>query len=314
MRGLILSAVALGLGLGACGGGVDGDLVEDDEAMLSEACKKLSSGPLSPIALGQRFQGSEDFAFDGDESMVARKGNDVVRVNAAGSVTGKVATLSGPTLGLRYHPNGNLLAAMVSANKIVSVAPNGQVRDVATGLNGPNGIFVEMDGTVWFTEGGGNAVVRMTSDGKRKAFAAGADKAQGANGVVVDSKNKRLFYTEFDKGKIHRVDLKANNAAPVHVATIAGAGLDGLTLDECGNLYVVDQKHSKLFRVRLGTNGAATRAPELLATFPVNVANTNFGAGKGFDEKTLFVSGNPGSVFAIPLTIKGAPVPRPPSE
>jgi sugar lactone lactonase YvrE len=311
-----VSLVALAAGLVACGAstGEDAGELGDSESMLSEQCKKLPAGPFTPKALGQPFKGSEDFAFDGRESMVAKRGNDVVRVDSAGKVTATIASLPGQTLGLRYHPNGNLIGAMVSANKIVSVAPNGRVTDLVRGLNGPNGIYVDRDANLWFTEGGGNAVVRMTPDGARKAFAAGAAKAQGANGVVVDSENKRLFYTEFDKGKIHRVDLASPQPSPVEVTTIRGAGLDGLVLDECGNLYVIDQRNAKLFRVRIGAKGAAAAPPELLATFPVNVANAQFGSGRGFDEKTLFVVGNPGSVFSVPLGINGAPVPKPASN
>jgi sugar lactone lactonase YvrE len=315
---LLAPFLALSVALVACAAsssdgerGEDGDGIDDAESMLSEECRTLPAGPFTPVALGHRFAGSEDFAFDGRESMVAKRGNDIVRVNSQGAVTATIASLPGQTLGLRYHPNGNLIGAMVSANKIVSVAPNGQVTDLVTGLNGPNGIYVDRDSNVWFTEGGGNAVVRRAPNGERKAFAAGAGQAGGANGVVVDSAKKRLFYTEYDKGKIHRVDLAAQHPSPVDVATIGGAGLDGLVLDECGNLYVVDQRNSKLFRVRIGANGAAVRAPELLASFPVNVANAQFGTGTGFDAKTLYVAGNPGSVFAVPLGISGAPVPRP---
>jgi hypothetical protein len=46
-----------------------------------------------------------------------------------------------------------------------------------------------------------------------------------------------------------------------------------MVLDACGNVYVVDQGASKLYRVRLDEAGVATQAPELLATFPTNVAN-----------------------------------------
>jgi sugar lactone lactonase YvrE len=281
----------------------------DEAADTSEKCRHLPPGPFKPESFGHPFNGSEDFAFDARGSMVAKRGNDVVRANGHGVVTSTIASLPGQTLGLRYHQNGNLIGAMVGANKIVSVAPNGAVTDLVTGLNGPNGIYVDRDRNVWFTEGGGNAVVRRSPDGKRKAFAAGAD-AQGANGVVVDSANARLFYTEFDKGKIHRVDLKGQQRSS-EVATIHGAGLDGLVLDECGNLYVLDQRNSKLFRVRIGASGGAAAPPELLASFPVNVSNAQFGAGDGFDPNALYVVGNPGSVFIVRVGVGGSPVPEP---
>ncbi len=309
---LLLFTVALSFGLVACGAeSGDDDGIDDsdtNEAMLSEECKKLPSGPFEPVSLGQPFKGSEDFTFDGHGRMIGRRGNDIIRINNQGKVTSTLGSLPGPTLGMRFSPKGVVIGAMVNAGKLVSVTQNGQVTDLVKGLNGPNGVFVDLESNVWFTEGGANRVSRLSPDGTRKTIVSGAENAQGANGIVVDAATKRLFYTEFDKGKIHRVDLAGKSQSPVHVATIPGAGLDGLVLDTCGNLYVMDQRHAKLFRIRLGSNGAATRAPELLATFPVNVANAQFGSGSGFDPKTLFVAGNPGSVFAVPVGIAGARV------
>ncbi|HSO34126.1 MAG TPA: gluconolactonase [Labilithrix sp.] len=314
----LLSSLVLSFGLVACGDGSaasDGAIEEEDaQSMeLTEKCSKvkLPAGPIQPVALGRPFNGSEDFTFDGRGSMVAKRADGIVRVNRGGQVTSTVASLPGQTLGLRYHPNGNLIGAMVGAGKLVSVAPDGHVTDLVTGLNGPNGVYVDHDSNVWFTEGGGNRVTRRSPDGGRRTFASGADKAQGANGVVVNEVAKRLYYTEYDKGRINRVHLKAQNPSPIEVWTLQGARFDGLVLDACGNIYVVDQGRSKLFRVRIAANGAAAGAPELLATFPVNVSNAQFGSGEGFDPNTLYVVGNPGSVFAVPVGVGGATVPAP---
>lgn len=275
------------------------------------ACASLPVGPLALVGLGHRFDGSEDFAFDGRGGMVAKRGNDLVRVNTSGQVTQTLGSLPGQTLGLRYLPDGSLVAAMVGANKIVRVARDGRTSDLVVGLNGPNGLYVEPSATLWFTEGGGNAVVRRKPDGQRMAFAAGTAVAQGANGVVVDQARKRLYYTEYDRGHIHRVDLTAAIPTAVSVWRIPGAGLDGMTLDECGNIYVVDQRSAKLYRVRTNPDGSAAAAPEVLASFPVNVSNPQFGLGDGFDTRTLYVIGNPGSVFAVNVGVAGAPTFRP---
>jgi hypothetical protein len=52
--------------------------------------------------------------------------------------------------------------------------------------------------------------------------------------------------------------------------------------------------------------------PEQLAHFTTPVANAAFGAGPGFDPKTLYVIGAPGSMYAVPVGIAGAAVPFPP--
>lgn len=282
-----------------------------DLPAVTATCASLPTGPLTPLSLGRRFDGSEDFAFDGRGGMVGKRGNDLVRVNASGQVTKVVASLPGQTLGLRYQPDGSLIAAMVSANKLVRVGADGRVSDMVTGLNGPNGLFVEPGATLWFTEGGGNAVVRRLPDGTRRAFAAGTAVAEGANGVTVDLSRQRLYYTEYDRGHIHRVDLTAASPTAVSVWRLPGAGLDGMTLDVCGNLYVVDQKNARLYRVRTRPDGSAAAAPELLASFPINVANPQFGLGDAFSAQTLYVSGNPGTIYAVSVGIAGAATFRP---
>jgi hypothetical protein len=56
-------------------------------------------------------------------------------------------------------------------------------------------------------------------------------------------------------------------------------------------------------------SGAATGEPELLASAPQNVANAQFGRGPGFDPLTIYLSGNPGRVFAVPVGVPGAAQP-----
>jgi hypothetical protein len=92
------------------------------------------------------------------------------------------------------------------------------------------------------------------------------------------------------------------------VTTIDGASPDGLTLDACGYLYVVDQGNSTLYRVVLDEVGEATADATELLVFPTNVANAQFGVGEGFDDHTLYVGGNPGDVYAVTLEFPGAKI------
>lgn len=278
------------------------------------ACSSIAPGPLQPQLVGQPFSGSEDFAFDGQGHIVGKRGNSIVLVGATpgvGSTT--LASLPGQTYGLRYHPNGNLIAAVPGAGKLVTVTPSGQVTDLLTGLGQPNGVYVDFDGNIWITEFSGNKVLRLAPDGTRSAIVSGTANAQAANGVALDAAKKILFYTEYSKGKINRIAADSPSATPIAVATIPGAALDGIVLDACGNVYALDQGSSRIFRVRIDASGNAAAAPELLATFPTNVANAQFGAGAGFDAKTLYVTGNPGSVYALQVGVGGAPVPQPPA-
>lgn len=276
----------------------------------SVACDMLPPGPLDPAEVVAVFSGSEDIAFDGKGHIAGKKQTDIVLSDAAGQLT-TVATDVPQAYGLRYRPDGFLVVALPNDDKVIEVSPDGAITDVASGLNGPNGLYPDFDGNVWVTEIGGGRVSRINPDKTVDVIVSGP-QAAGANGVVLDKERNMLFYTNYGQGRIRRVDLSAANFAGEEVVVIQNAKLDGLVMDACGNLYVVDQGNSDLYRVKLDAVGAAVGAAELLASFPKNVANAQFGSGAGFDPQTLYVAGNPGTVYAVAAGVPGAPVPTPP--
>jgi sugar lactone lactonase YvrE len=301
--------------LAACAGAWSDSTGAQESASTADGgasrCANVPSGPFQPQSIGQPFQGSEDFTFDGKGHMVGKRGNALVRINANASGTENIASLPGQVYGLRYHPNGNLIAAIPGQGKLVKVTPNGQVTDFITGLGQPNGVYVDFDGNTYVTEFSGAKVAKVAGDGTKTVLVSGTATAQGANGVVIDASKGLLFYTEYQKGKIHRLKVDGTDPTPTLVATIPGSALDGMVLDACGNVYAVDQGSSKLYRVRTDAAGAAAAAPELIASFPTNVANAQWGSGEGFDASKLYVTGNPGTVYTLDLGVGGAPVPQP---
>jgi sugar lactone lactonase YvrE len=278
---------------------------------IAAMCSTLPTGPFTPERIGQPFNGSEDFTFDGQGHMIGKKGGNVLMVGPQAAGDTSIAALPGQTYGIRYRADGTLVAAIPGAGKLVTIAANGQVTDLLTGLRGPNGIHIDFVGNIWFTEFSGNKVSKLAPDGTLTALVSGSAMAQGADGIVLDAAHKRLFYTEYQKGRVNRLDVGVAGAQPVTVATISGAALDGMTLDACGNVYVVDNGVSRLFRVRLDQNGTAIAAPEMLAELPTNIAAANFGVGAGYDPQKLYMTGNPGVVYAIPIGVGGAPTPMP---
>jgi hypothetical protein len=323
LRALFLSLAApvaiVSSGLLGCSSSGDGG-TEANSALSTDggsanngasACANLASGPFTPTQVFQGLTGSEDFAFDGKGNIAARSNNKFVIVNAQGQAT-PIAGFNGQIYGLRYHPNGNLIAAIPGSGALAQITPSGQGSILVNGLGGPNGVYPDFDGNIWVTEFNGSQVTRIAPDLTKEVVVSGADLAQAANGIAINAASKILFYTEYSKAKIHRIDLKQQTHTSVEVATIPGAALDGIVLDACGNVYAVDQRGSKVYRVKLDAEtGAAVAAPELLASLPANVANAQFGSGPGFDSKALYLTGNPGVIFSIPVGVGGSPVPVP---
>jgi sugar lactone lactonase YvrE len=256
------------------------------------------------------LSGSEDFAFDGKGRIAARQNPKLVLVDAGGQATDLVANFPS-AYGMRYKPDGNLVAALNQAGKVVEITPNGVVTDYVTGLSTPNGLYPDFNGNVWMTEMGAGRVSRINPDKTVDTLVMGT-AANSANGVVLDATRSLLFYTNYSAGRIRSLDISQTNTSPVDVVTIPNTSLDGLVMDACGNLYVVDQGNARIFRIWLDPAGAATGAPELVANLPTGVANAQFGSGPGFDPLTLYAGGNPGDIYAIPVGVPGAPVPTPP--
>lgn len=271
-------------------------------------CEAISAGPFAPTLLVSGFTGSEDLAFDGQGGLVLKRGGQLVRVQADLSETVLAQGLA-QAYGTRYLADGRLLVALPQAGQVVAYDARGQSAVLLDGLKSPNGIYPDLAGDVWISEFGGSRVLRVAPDLTVTTIVGGAE-ASSANGVVHDPQRQLLFYSNYLAGRIQRVALddQGEPGAPETVATVAGAALDGLTLDACGNLYAVDQKNSRLYRVRLDAAGAAIGAPTLLTDFPSNVANAQFGVGAGFAADTLYVAGNPGDVYAVALEFPGAAI------
>lgn len=270
-------------------------------------CDGLPVGPITPTLATDQLSGSEDFAFDGNGNVVGKSGGQIVAVDANDTVT-PIATLSGQAYGLRYGLGGNLYVARPNLGTVVRVDTSGNVSDFITGLSGPNGVYPDFDGNVWITEIGGDRVLRVDSGGTPTVIAEGAE-AQVANGIVKDDARNVVFFTNYSDGIVLRVDT-AGATAPVEVGQVPGALFDGIVLDACGNLYAVDNGNDRLYRFDLDPAGSLMGQPVLLVeSFDSNVANAQFGSGAGWDATTLYVAGNPGEVWAVPVGVEGAPVP-----
>jgi sugar lactone lactonase YvrE len=201
------------------------------------------------------------------------------------------------------------VAALPTRSAIVQVSAAGVVGDYVAGLADPNGLAPDAQGNVWATAG--DRVIRINPDATVDEIASGAPEVSKPNGIVFDPTRRVVFYTNSSAGEIRRIDLANPGEPPSLVITVASSVLDGLVLDTCGHLYTVDNENRTLYRVRLDAGGAALGEAELLARFPTGVANAQFGAGPGFDTRTLYVGGAAGSLYAVAVGIAGAPVPAP---
>ena len=292
-----------GTGQGGMGSGAGG---------MGPDCSNLPDGPITPELVSSQLNGSEDLAFDGKGHIAGKAGNNVALLDAMDMLTADYGTsLPGTTLGLRFMKDGTLIAA---SNGLRAIPPGGGAATAYAPMvntNGANGVFVDFDDNVWVTRFNNNQVLRIDAALGETTIASGGDADQ-ANGVVLHPNLPVLYYTEYSQARIHRVDVSGNTFTPVQIAEIPGAALDGMVMDACGNLYVVDNGNDRLYRQLLDADGQPIGTPVELASFPTNVANAQFGSGTGWDGMSLYAAGFPGDVYRVQVGVSGAPTPPAP--
>ncbi|PCC70808.1 Sugar lactone lactonase YvrE [Nannocystis exedens] len=272
-------------------------------------CMTIEPGPFTPELIGEGYDGSEDLGFDGKGGLALKRGDTVVIVTAEMLETDLAGGFP-QVYGTRFATTGELLVALPQSGDLQGITTDGMVGDLAGGLQSPNGLYVDPAGRVWLTEFGGSRVVRFDAQFNKSTVYEGP-MASSANGVVLDEARNLLFFTNYGAGRVLKLevdDLGEPVGEPSEVLTVPGARLDGLALDQCGNIYAVDQGDSRLFRGLLDAEAQLVGQPELLAEFASNVANAQFGWGVGWDPESLYLSGNPGDLYRLPVGIAGAPI------
>lgn len=292
---------------------------ESESETSGFACDSLPAGPYTITLIGNPFAGfgSEDIAMTGDGSFVGASGNMLLESNENAATEEWFAPLTAQVFGLRFNTEGNIVAINRATNNIDVITMGGaQTPLVVTGWNFANGIFPDLDGNIWATSFGDGIVYRVNPDLTVDEITPGAT----ANGVFYDENRSMLFYTIYGQGQLWRIPIAGDGTpgAAVMVADLAGLS-DGVTLDVCGNAYVVDQAGGggmnpcRLDRVWIDENGdlGPNGVEEIAAagTMGNGCSNAQFGFGFGDDlDETLFMTSDAGAVHTIEVGVPGHPI------
>lgn len=175
---------------------------------------------------------------------VSNFGATVWRVEPDGRVTTLASTLRGAS-GNALDGEGNLLQASFLEGRIVRIAPDGSIRDlVPSGLDGPVGLTVADDGSVYVCECRGNSIARVAPDGSLNEVASSED-FDCPNGITIGP-DGALYVVSFNNGHVVRVDKSGSaerfatvpDGRNAHIAHARGAFW--VTKIEANLLYRVD--------------------------------------------------------------------------
>lgn len=229
------------------------------------------------------------------------------------SVDGKLSTFKKPAgraNGMCFDAKGNLLACADEKNELWSIAPDGRVTVLLNEyqgklLNGPNDVFAQPDGSLYFTDPfykrtwwthseqpqETEQVYFLSAD--RKTLKRVTTDLKKPNGIVGTPDGKTLFVSDIGAGKTYSYDVQSDGSL-ANKTLRANKGSDGMTLDTDGNLYLTGR--GVFIFDRNGKQLEHIPVPEPW------VGNICFG---GKDKQTLFLAASKG-LYSIKMRTKGA--------
>ncbi len=287
-------------------------------------CDNLPAPPYDIVQIATVLPGnSEDLAMTGSGTFIVADGDELVEMDGEGGASTWLAGIpyDDDILGIAFHPDGTLYGAMgLNGTGLLAFTPGGSTPLLVGEFQLPNGVYVDHDGIVWVTDYFGASIQRVDPAGPSTEVVVSSN-ANNANGVFHDEERGQLFWTNYNASQLWRAPVTgASVGTPVPVADLEGRS-DGVAMDECGNIYVLDQGGTagnipcRIDRVPLDANGDAAGATvEIAEAGDLGNACANMQFGYGFGnayDRSGFVTGQAGNIYRIDLGVGGYDVTLP---
>jgi len=217
-----------------------------------EYCDNIPSGPFE-LTVVEGAKASEDLAFDDEGHLVGSNQKAIFK-----TLYGEDAEVWVPNFkfraGMRFLPTGDLIVCDDKKGEMVRVEPDGTRHTVLYGLSYPNGVTVDMEGMVYFTDEDLGKVFRFDPYNENNEKELITDEISHPNGLIFSTDYQRLYIGSFCGGSkaVFATDLQDDGSwSPViQWAKNVGTGcLDGMAVDVCGNVYIVDYGKTIVYRI-----------------------------------------------------------------
>ena len=293
---------------------------EDPESFpTQEYCDNLSAGPFTledvPGAIA-----SEDIAFDADGNLIGSNQQAIFKTAMGSSASVWVPDFKFRA-GMRYLPSGDLIVCDDKKGEMVRVEPDGTRYTVLYGLSYPNGVTVDMEGLVYFTdEDQGKVFVfdPYTEHNEKDLLTA---EISTPNGISFSPDYQRLYIGSFCGGSkaVYAMDRNSDGSwdEAFKWAKNVGSGcLDGIAVDVCGNIFIVDYAKTIVYRIPPDGKGKTKVIEGNDFGNNVYLPNMQWGYGiGGWSTTTLyFPNGWANEVFSSEVGVLPPPRPYPPID
>ena len=275
-------------------------------------CSAIPQGPFELVKLDGPLA-SEDLAFDRDGHLVGSNDNAIFKTLYDGQPQVFVPNISFRA-GLRYLPSGQLIVCNNHTGQLIRVDEEGTQHVVLSGLSYPNGVTVDLQGWVYFTEHDNQQVRRVHP--YTGEYTILTNEVSSPNGLTFSPDYTTLYIGGFNgQGTVYAMSISPDGVPGKLVpwATDVGTGwLDGMATDACGNIYIADYGATVIYRI--SPDGQTKEKVISGAGFSnAYLPNMQWGSGVGgWNPMHLYLpDGWNKGVFEVQLGVPSAPVPYP---
>ncbi|MEQ1503537.1 MAG: SMP-30/gluconolactonase/LRE family protein [Myxococcota bacterium] len=248
---------------------------------------------------------TEDFDFDALGSMVYSDWVNFVAVDSYGEFS-VIAPGIEDTRGIQIMSDGNIAAAYITQGRLgYTDRLTGASYTLLAGLSAPNALDIGHDDIMFVTEAGNGRVTRFDpATGEHAVIATGFTYP---NGIALNQEQNRLFVADSTQG-VYMLELNESTGewGPQQLLfnPPGSESYDGIEVDYCGNVYVVQFYNGELHRFN-----PDTLVGELLIDLDDSQSflwnSVRWGSNRGIWSRTTLYVTDRHKVFGVDIGIPG---------
>jgi sugar lactone lactonase YvrE len=286
------------------------------DATRNASCDRLPTN--LPYKVKRGPPPAPDFVFDREGMLISISGGRVWKTPFSGvpGLFASVGMVANESYGTRLLPNGDLVVAMgdrASSNGfLLRIQPDGSSSMFASVFSGANAIEVDPLGFVYVADLSRKQVVRVNGATGAATVLVNGNGLEAPKGVTFSPDYRTLYIGERGNGKIFALAMKPDGTAGAMRLLVDGVGgpLEGMAVDECGNIYLSGFSNPAVYRMAPG-GGSPERVAEL-SPLSTSIAAMQWGSGVGgWDPAILYViDGNQDRVYELDVGVRGKRAPH----
>jgi gluconolactonase len=282
---------------------------ETESKPATKTASKVSLGEAKLAGEGFKFTEGPTVDADGNVYFTDQPNDRIVKWTIDGKLSDFLKP-AGRSNGMYFAPDGKLLACADEANELWELDSSGQHKVLlkefeGTKLNGPNDVWVDRNGTIYFTDPyyqrpwwdhkkspqRKQSVYKADRDGSNLVCV--DDAVVQPNGIIGDADRRLLYVADIGDRKTYRYKIGSDGQL-LDRQLFCRQGSDGMTIDSEGNLYLTGSAGVYVYNA----DG------ELIETIAVPKPWTANVCLAGADRKTLFITASD-SVYTVPVRFAG---------